>query len=169
MYVLTVAVITTIMDTMNEKLQTGIQDPPVRRRTTEALLGILRTAALLDHELNEVLRPYGLTQTQYNVLHILQRSGDVELCGREIADRLVSTVPDVPRLLDRMETMELIVRERSAEDRRYVTTRLSPKGRALLEEVAPELRKVEGARLGGLDEGTLERLIDGLEAVRRCP
>ncbi len=155
---------------MSERLQAEVERPGmVRRRSAEALLGILRTAALLDHELNEVLRPHGLTQTQYNVLHILQRAGDVGLCGREIAERLVSPVPDVPRLLDRMETLELIVRERSVTDRRYVTTQLASRGRELLEEVAPELRKVERARLGGLDEDTLERLIDGLEAVRRCP
>lgn len=133
------------------------------------MLGILRTAALLDHEMSDVLRPHGITPTQYNVLRILRGAGDGGLCGREIAERLVSTVPDVPRLLDRMETLELIVRERSATDRRYVTTRLAPRGKTVLEKVTPALDDVERARMGALDDATLERLIDGLAAVRRCP
>jgi len=145
------------------------QTTPFPRRTTEAMLGILRTAAVLDHELSEVLRPHGLTPTQYNVLRILRGAGEAGLCGREIADRLVSTVPDVPRLLDRMETMELVVRERSRADRRYVTARLAPRGTALLAEVTPELEEVERVRMGPLDRKTLERLIEGLEAVRRSP
>ncbi len=133
------------------------------------MLGILRTAAVLDHELNEVLRPHGLTPTQYNVLRILRGAGEAGLCGREIADRLVSTVPDVPRLLDRMETMKLVRRERSELDRRYVTARLAARGRELLEEVTPRLDDVERARLGSLDEGVLEDLIEGLAEIRRCP
>ncbi len=145
------------------------QTAPFPRRTTEAMLGILRTAALLDHELNEVLKPHGITQTQYNVLRILRGAGEGGLCGREIAERLVSTVPDVPRLLDRMEALDLVVRERSAADRRYVTTRLAPRGRELLVDVTPALDEVERTRLGTLDQDALERLIAGLEAVRRCP
>ena len=39
------------------------------------MLSVLRTAAVLDHELNEVLRPHGMTLTQYNVLRILPRGG----------------------------------------------------------------------------------------------
>lgn len=166
---MTIVVITLIVFVVDTKLQDEIeQSKPFARRTTEAMLGILRTAALLDHELNEVLRPYGITQTQYNALRIL-RGADDGLCGREIAERLVSTVPDVPRLLDRMVTLELVVRERDASDRRYVTTRLAPKGRMLLEQVTPELDEVERGRLGGLDEAELQRLIDSLAAVRRCP
>jgi DNA-binding MarR family transcriptional regulator len=119
--------------------------------------------------MTEVLRPHGITQTQYNVLRILRGAGQEALCGREIAERLVSTVPDVPRLLDRMEACELVVRERSTSDRRYVTTRLSPKGAALLEEVTPALERVERTRMGSLEEETLDRLIAGLSEVRRCP
>ena len=145
------------------------QAAPFPRRTTEAMLEIMRTAALLDHELNEVLRPFGLTPTQYNVLRILRGAGQGGLCGRDIAQRLVSTVPDVPRLLDRMETMLLIRRERSEHDRRYVTARLATRGRELLEEVTPRLDEVERARMGSLDDEVLEGLIEGLAEIRRCP
>lgn len=155
---------------MKNSLQDEIkQSVPFERPATEAMVSILRTAAVLGHELNEVLKPYGLTQTQYNVLRILRGAGEGGLCGREVADRLVSTVPDVPRLLDRMETLELIVRERSATDRRFVTARLAPKGRELLAAVTPALEIVERTRLGSLDAETLERLIEDLAAVRRCP
>ncbi len=154
---------------MSASLQDEIkQSKPFERRATEAMLSILRTAAVLDHELNEALRPHGITQTQYNVLRILRGAGEGGLCGREVAERLLSTVPDVPRLLDRMESLELIVRERSSTDRRYVTARLAPKGRDLLSGATPDVEAVERARMASLDEDTLGRLIDGLAEVRRC-
>ena len=51
-------------------------------------MSVLRTAAVLDHELNDVLRPHGLTLTQYNVLRILRGAGEQGLCGREVGERL---------------------------------------------------------------------------------
>ena len=93
---------------------------------------MLRTAALLEHQINEVLRPHGITELQYNVLRILRGAGPNGLCGREIAERLVSKVPDVSRLLDRMVGMQLLRRERDAADRRHVTARITPKGLRVL-------------------------------------
>ncbi|HEV8455072.1 MAG TPA: hypothetical protein VGQ24_09290, partial [Gemmatimonadales bacterium] len=90
------------------RLQAEIkQSKPFPSPTAEALLSILRTAAILDHHLAEVLRPYGITTTQYNVLRILRGAGHRGMCGREVGERLVSKVPDVSRLLDRTEELGL--------------------------------------------------------------
>src|SRR5450756_2273564 len=102
------------------------QTKPFPSRATEALLSILRTAAVLDHQLGEALRPHRITATQYNVLRILRGAGAAGLCGREIAERMVARVPDVPRMLERLEAMRLIRRERDAGDRRHVTARIAP-------------------------------------------
>jgi hypothetical protein len=98
---------------MSKKLQAEIkQSRPFPRPSAEAFLSIVRTAAVLEHQIGEVLRPHGITSTQYNVLRILRGAGARGLCGREIAERLVSRVPDVSRLLDRMEELGLLTRER---------------------------------------------------------
>ena len=152
---------------MPSVLQTELkQTRPFASRAAEALLSILRTAAVLDHQLSETLRPFGITPTQYNVLRILRGAGTAGQCGREVAERLVARVPDVPRLLDRMETMRLIQRERDPADRRHVTATITPKGLALLKELAPALDALEKARMGRLSDRTLAALIEGLAAVR---
>ena len=64
------------MSSMTSRLQAEIkQTKPFPRRSSEALLSVLRTAALLQYEVNEVLRPYGITELQYNVLRILRGAG----------------------------------------------------------------------------------------------
>src|SRR5512147_2288316 len=89
--------------TMPSRLQAEIkQSKPFRNREHEAILGLLRTAAILDHATDEELRPFGLTHTQFNVLRILRGAGQDGLCGREIGERMITKVPDVPRLLDRL-------------------------------------------------------------------
>ena len=85
---------------------------------------------------------------------------------REVAERLVSRVPDVSRLLDRTEELGLIHRERDPEDRRHVTARITEKGLAVLEQATPELDALVRRRFGRLDPEGLQRLIAALEDVR---
>jgi len=152
---------------MPSRLQAEIkQTKPFAHRSSEALLSVMRTAALLEHRLNEVLRPYGITELQYNVLRILRGAGPDGLCGREISARLVSMVPDVSRLLDRMESMKLLRRERDGADRRNVTARITPSGLRVLEEATPRLEAFERERFAHLDAERLQHIIDGLADVR---
>ncbi|MGZ8391825.1 MAG: MarR family winged helix-turn-helix transcriptional regulator [Gemmatimonadales bacterium] len=152
---------------MSQNLQAELkQKKPFPRVTAEALLSVLRTAAVLEHQLTEALKPHGITHTQYNVLRILRGAGAEGLCGREVGARMVSRVPDVSRLLDRMEEIGLITRERDPGDRRHVTARISRKGLAMLAQATPELEAVERARAGGIPTGQLQQLIEVLRAVR---
>ena len=57
------------------------QTRPFPRRSAEAAVSVLRTAAMLEHELNDVLKPHGLTLTQYNVLRILRGAGEQDSAG----------------------------------------------------------------------------------------
>jgi DNA-binding MarR family transcriptional regulator len=154
---------------MPKGLQAEIkQSVPFRRPVTEAMLSVLRTAAVIEHKIGEVLKPYGLTGTQYNVLRILRGAGADGLCGRDIGERMVSNVPDVPRMLERMESMKLIARQRDPEDRRHVTARITQKGLDLLSKVQPHLEQVENDRLKGLDEVQVKAVIAGLAAMREA-
>lgn len=145
------------------------QSRPFARLASEAMVSVLRTAAVLEHAIGEALKPFGLTGTQYNVLRILRGAGASGLCGREVGQRLVSQVPDVSRLLERMAEQGLIVRERDENDRRHVTARITPAGLALLDEVEPRLAEVERARFDGLDEARLRELVDVLATIRLGP
>ena len=80
----------------------------------EAFLSIERTSAVLADAFEQMLKPYGITATQYNVLRILRGAGAKGLCRNEIRDRLVTRMPDVTRLLDRMEASGLIRRTRGS-------------------------------------------------------
>jgi DNA-binding MarR family transcriptional regulator len=152
---------------MAKGLQAEIkQSIPFRSPATEALLSILRTAALIDHRLGEELKPFGITGAQHNVLRILRGAGANGLCGRDIGERMVARVPDVPRMLERMEKMKLITRERDPEDRRHVTARISQKGLDLLSRVEPVLDRAERYHLKQLDPKQVQGIIDGLALVR---
>lgn len=133
----------------------------------EAQLGIVRTAALLSHDFAEALKPYRITRTQYNVLRILRGAGENGLCRADVRERLVAQVPDVTRLLDRLEQMRLITRGRDAADRRLVTTRITEKGMKVLERLDKPVEEIHRKQLGHLGQRKLRDLIDLLAEARR--
>lgn len=133
----------------------------------EAQLAIVRTGAALFDAFERMLRPHGITATQYNVLRILRGAGQPGLCRNEIRDRLVSRMPDVTRLLDRMEDAGLISRTRSQEDRRLVSTELTAAGRRLVDSLDDAVLAEHKLRLGHLSSDQLRALIELLTEVRR--
>jgi DNA-binding MarR family transcriptional regulator len=132
----------------------------------EVFLSLARTSAVLEHGFAQALKPYGITATQYNVLRILRGAGPDGLCRNEIGSRLVRSVPDVTRLLDRMEEMNLIARERAGTDRRYVTTRISRPGLDLLARLDSEVAIIHQRQLGHVSKRALRTLVDVLTAIR---
>jgi len=143
------------------------QRKPFTSLEQEAFLNIGRTAAVLRDGLEQVLTPQGISLTQYNVLRILRGAGPEGLCRNEIRDRLVSRMPDVTRLLDRMEAGGLVTRVRSTEDRRLVTTRLTARGRDLVDSLDGPVAAEHQRRLGHLSKAQLRTLVELLTLVRQ--
>jgi DNA-binding MarR family transcriptional regulator len=132
----------------------------------EAILQMARSSAVLSHAWEQQLRCFGVTGTQYNVLRILRGAGQTGLSRHEVGCRMVTQVPDVSRLLDRMTAAGLVTRARGAEDRRKVNATVTPKGLALLEQLdAPSLRVPE-EQLGHMPDEAVRHLIALLEEAR---
>jgi DNA-binding MarR family transcriptional regulator len=142
------------------------QTKPFGSLEHEAHLSVTRTAAMLDHTFAELARPYGVTPTQYNVLRILQGAGAGGLCRNEVRDRLVARVPDASRLLDRLEEMGLVERERDTSDRRLVNTRITAAGRDVLKRLDRPVAELHERQFGHLSRAELHALIDMLARVR---
>ena len=142
------------------------QQTPSTSLHQEAFVSLARTEAVLHDGLDRVLGPHGLSLTQYNVLRILRGAGEKGLCRNEIGQRLITRMPDVTRVLDRMEAAGLVSRVRSIEDRRLVNTTLTRKGRALVDDLDAEVDCVHRDQLGHLTNADLRGLVDLLGRAR---
>lgn len=142
------------------------QNRPFGSLEQEAHLSIQRTATLLEDSFERMLKPRGISAVQFNVLRILRGAEPQALCRNEIRDRLLTRMPDVTRLLDRMEEAGLVSRERSTEDRRQVGTRLTARGRRLVDSLDDAVIAEHHDTLGHLTRDELRTLIDLLARVR---
>lgn len=153
---------------MTSSLQHEIrQARPFGSLREEAILSLWRTATTLQDSIDALLREHGISSAQYNVLRILRGAGVSGLCRNDIRDRLVARMPDVTRLLDRLETMQLVRRERGTEDRRLVTTYLTPVGERLLAQVESPVSALHERQLRHLKDHQVRTLIDLLALARK--
>ena len=79
---------------------------------------------------------------------------------------MLTRMPDMTRLLDRMEEAGLVTRSRERDDRRMVLARISTRGRELLGELDGPMSDLHQEQLTGLTDEQLRTLIDLLTAIR---
>ena len=152
---------------MTPALQDEIkQNKPFRTLRQEAQLNLVRTANILSDAFEQMLKPHGITGTQYNVLRILRGAEPDGLCRNEVSQRLLNRMPDATRLLDRMEEGGLVTRERSTTDRRLVTTRITKKGRQIVDSLDDSADEQHEKALGHMSEQQLRTLIKLLTIAR---
>lgn len=164
---------------MAGKLQSEIRKArPFSSLSQEVFLNLLKTSDVLMGQVTELLKPFGLSATQYNVLRILRGAGagccagghaDPEARGlacREIGERMITRDPDLTRLLDRLEKSGLVYRERDTKDRRVVHTRISDAGLEVLRKLDEPLMALHERQLGHLKKAELGTLLELLERVR---
>jgi DNA-binding MarR family transcriptional regulator len=152
---------------MTSSLRAELQQrKPFSNLEQEATLNIARTEAALREPLEELLKGSGISLTQYNVLRILRGAGPEGLTRNEIRDRLINRMPDVTRLLDRMEEAGWVSRVREMEDRRCVATHLTRSGKSLVDSLDVPVQEEHARRLSHMTRTQLRTLIDLLTLAR---
>ena len=143
------------------------QQRPFESAEQEAYLNLVRTAFVLTDELELLIKPSGITLVQYNVLRILRGAEPSGLCRNELRDRMLNRMPDVTRLLDRMEEAGLVTRAREVKDRRQVRTRITPRALGILSVVDEIIADAHRRQLGHLSKEQLEQLSELLTLARQ--
>ena len=135
----------------------------------EAYLSLLRASDALARGAEEVIKPFGLSGTQYNILRILRGAGAQGLCCHEAGERMLTHDPDITRLLDRLERRGLIVRARASSDRRVITAQITPEGLRTLAKLDKPIEECHRRQFGHLGPRRLAQLIELLNSARTRP
>jgi DNA-binding MarR family transcriptional regulator len=143
------------------------QSKPFASPGVEASLNVTRTATLLAQPFDKLFKEHGLTGTLYNVLRIVRGAGEQGIPCLNIGPRMLSRVPDVTRLVDRLVKLELVDRVRIEEDRRVVLIRLTPKGSTVLDAIEEPLMDLHSAQWSHLSADELNTLNDLLTKARQ--
>lgn len=140
-------------------LQTEIgKKHPFESLEQEAFLNLLRTTDQLNCEFSRLFTSQGLSGPQYNVLRILRGSGEEGLPCLEIAGQMITRMPDITRLVDRLESAGLVERARTDADRRVVLVKITAAGNELLMRLDQPVRELHHKVLAHLTPDELREL-----------
>lgn len=121
------------MPTVEEHLITKpIKDPHLR-----AFLNIMFTGVWLQQKMGQLLKPFDITEPQYNVLRILRGQQGEAMNLYEIQNRMIQKMSNVSRLIDKLVAKKLVTRKECRENRRRVDIAITQKGLDLLDSVEP--------------------------------
>lgn len=133
----------------------------------EAYLQLWRTYDRLREIEERMFASHGISAQQYNALRLLKSTHPKKLTTSDLSARLVSRAPDMTRLLDKLEELQLICRNRCVANRRLVEVVITQQGLAKLKSMLSEVRKCNRDQLGHLGHGKLETLISVLREARQ--
>lgn len=126
--------------------------------TVEAALNLERTAARFRAQTLRLFRPHGLSPAGYNILRILRGwSPRPRTCSQVKAD-MVTPVPDLTRLVERLAAAGLVGRSTCPEDGRSVHLSLTDAGRQLLAKLDTPVASLHARQLGHLSSRELAQL-----------
>ncbi len=137
----------------------------------ETSLGYLlkEASSALRGAMEEVLRPLGMSVTQYSCLELLAQQPGLSNSG--LARGAFVTRQSMNVLVQALEREGLVTRPAEAPVGKVLPTRLTPRGRRALEEASVAVRSVEVRMLAGLTESersaasrVLRSMVDSLRA-----
>ncbi|NCQ33830.1 MarR family transcriptional regulator [bacterium] len=143
------------------------QNRPFASAEQETVLNLVRTVGILDGPLRGLLRRESLGVSLYNILRILRGQQGEPLSCSAIGERLVTRVPDVTRLIERLARRGLVERRRCPQDGRKVLITLSDRGAGLLARLDEPVLVLHREMLGHLTRQEMKTLNELLTKTRR--
>lgn len=117
-------------------MPTHHQGTPAETAALDAYIKLMRATESVTSRVNETLPPE-LTVTQFGVLETLFHLGP--LCQGSLASKLLKSTANLTLVIGNLEKAGLIKRERQADDLRFITVSLTPRGRALIAKLFPKV------------------------------
>jgi DNA-binding MarR family transcriptional regulator len=128
-------------------------------------LNIQYTSSILDYLTYSLLKPLDLTPQQYQILRILKESTVQPVTIKWLSLHMIDKNSNASRLVDKLVTKELAIRQEVEYDRRIVHVFLTEKGRERLHKAAETLENGLIKRVENISEDeakTLNMLLDNL-------
>jgi DNA-binding MarR family transcriptional regulator len=131
-----------------------------------AVTSLMRAQQLVLAQLDELLKPHGLSFARYEALVLLTFSRRGSLPLGKMGERLQVHPTSVTSIVDRLEQSRFVERRPHPADRRTVLAQITEAGRRTVESATLDLVKDKFA-LGALDEPALHELFTLLRPLRK--
>ncbi|MEZ4984869.1 MAG: MarR family transcriptional regulator [Saprospiraceae bacterium] len=110
------------------KIEEALQQKKFSSEYQKAHLNILYTAAWLNQVTASVLKPYGLSSQQFNILRILRGRHPAPASVKLLTERMIDKMSNASRLVDKLLEKGYVERIPCDSDRRRVDVSITDAG-----------------------------------------
>ena len=142
-------------------------ESPARPERRSLAIGLLRAREAVMSHFRPILADHDVTEQQWRVIRVLSEAGTLD--ATEVADKAFILAPSLTRMIKSLEERGFITKHKDKADGRRVLLKLAPPGRAIIDEVMPDSRRVYAkidALFGADRVGELLDMLDELAALK---
>lgn len=132
-----------------------------------AVTSLMRVHQLVLTQLDELLKPHGLTFARYEALVLLSFSRRGSLPLGKMGERLQVHPTSITSIIDRLERAGHVVRRRRPDDGRGVLAEITESGRSVVEAATADLVAAEFA-MQGVPADALSTLSELFRPIRKA-
>ena len=147
------------------KLEEAIKSSKFKGEKHKALINVMYSAYWIRNNISLVLKEYGVTIEQFNVLRILNGKHPEPMNVKDISSRIIEKSSNVPRIIDRLVLKKLAKRSPSKDDKRETLVSITENGLNLLMEAVKLVDQNREATIN-LTDAEAKTLNDLLEKMR---
>ena len=133
----------------------------------KTLLNLTLTNQNLIECFNEILKPFDISNEQFNVLRILRGQENHILNMRSIQERMLAKTRNTTRLVDKLLLKNLVTRNICPSNRRKIEIKLTADGVNLLNELDPKVECYDTSFSAKLTNVELQQLNYLLDKIRK--
>lgn len=148
------------------KLEEELKMKSFENQYHRVALNIMFTGNWLMERVNTVLKPFGLSDQQYNVLRILRGQKGKPANLFMIQERMIHRMSNATRLVEKLRQKGLVERKICEENRRMVEITITNKGLKLLDKIQPQISTNNDLIKNKLTEREAILLADLLDKIR---
>jgi DNA-binding MarR family transcriptional regulator len=125
------------------KIEEELQTQHFQNEYHKASLNVMFTAGWLKYKVHLILKNYGLSPEQYNVLRILRGQSPHALCLKDITCRMIDRSSNTTRIVDKLEAKNFVACSQSEEDKRELNIKITSSGLLVLSEIDEDFNKYQ--------------------------
>lgn len=145
------------------------QATPFKSPYHRLMVNLIYTSNWMADSQSKLLKPFGLTLQQYNVLRILRGKAPNPVKVSDITERMLDKMSNASRLVDKLLLKGLVLRTECPADRRAVDVVITNAGMALLTKIDRLLSEWEQEQHSKLTEAEAVHLSHLLDKMRKQP
>ncbi|WP_116127373.1 MarR family winged helix-turn-helix transcriptional regulator [Lewinella sp. IMCC34183] len=147
-------------------IEEEIQQTAFRSPAHRTQVNIIYTAAWINQQTTQALRPFGLSIQQFNILRILRGRNGQPATVKLLTERMLDKMSNASRLVDKLKEKGYVRRQECETDRRRVDIVITDAGLKIINQAteAVEANMLEHFR--NLDDQDFNELSNMLDRLR---